>query len=422
MSGMGPLDGVLVALSIIPLASEFLSSGPSDSVRVSIGAGSPATGAVDPGMGGAVPVVTLFDNNGIPIGRKKSTNFDLLNVDNMQKVGIGNKLDIDVPQNFEHRGGSAQPEYLSLSAVDGDALCISFIYVSIPSGGPKYVWYGDSGLSCGAEHGFHWYESHTMVGSYEEDKPYYPRCTWIDADGTGGVLTKGIGIHLESFVPTPERVVSYARDRKRLCNSPPRFHAYPEFDPNHPIWYFAQQPRYDANQVDMNASTIIADPKYWAQTKIVRYAGDSDQYVGLNVKRRGRRGERDAAAARPDARPSSPSSSSSSSPPPSRRPPHSGPRKRWPNPDHLVSSTIESHSARALCESPSSWGRDFVAHKEGLFCDMQRRALHRICASDADSGCFDTGTNMMRLGKGNSKRDESGTPIVQKRYTHVEHW
>lgn len=89
-----------------------------------------------------------------------------------------------------------------------------------------------------------------------------------------------------------------------------------------------------------------------------------------------------------------------------------GPVRRSPF-DSLVVSDIATANATQLCESETSWGPDFVATSEGVYCDMQTRETLPICGPGAEKGCFDLASNTMQ------KRDGSK---IHKRYSSIDHW
>lgn len=74
-----------------------------------------------------------------------------------------------------------------------------------------------------------------------------------------------------------------------------------------------------------------------------------------------------------------------------------------------------------LCESPTSYGPDFVALQEGKFCDMETKTLWSLCGDDQAVDCFDTGAHDIRLTKRLGKR---AVPALagMKSYTQVTDW
>lgn len=87
------------------------------------------------------------------------------------------------------------------------------------------------------------------------------------------------------------------------------------------------------------------------------------------------------------------------------------------NDTSLVTSSIPSHSAVELCESPNSSGPDFVSLKEGLYCDMTTRQVRPVCSLDnLSQDCFNldiVGKTIHGLFDGN---------VVQKTFSRVVEW
>ena len=101
------------------------------------------------------------------------------------------------------------------------------------------------------------------------------------------------------------------------------------------------------------------------------------------------------------------------------RPRHRHQRQRQPSKrspalrSKLVSSAHEKHSARALCESETSHGPDFLSRSEGLFCDMGSKRVWPVCGTgEVEVGCYDLGNHSLV-----AKGEEEG-----RGYAHVEEW
>ena len=91
----------------------------------------------------------------------------------------------------------------------------------------------------------------------------------------------------------------------------------------------------------------------------------------------------------------------------------------------VVISTSPNHSAKELCNSPTSWGHDFVSVTEQLFCDMSAKRLWPVCGVKTRAGCFDRETNTMRpLDKSMlAKRGNDAVESVPKKvYRKALHW
>ena len=64
----------------------------------------------------------------------------------------------------------------------------------------------------------------------------------------------------------------------------------------------------------------------------------------------------------------------------------------------LIVSNVSSHSARALCESKTSYGPDFVSYSEQMFCDIDAKLLWPVCNDDEQEyGCFDLNAESLSI-------------------------
>lgn len=183
---------------------------------------------------GAAPGIHLFDFQGKTIGIEKAS---------------GDKIEKGVPHTIavNHRllndNAAAQAEYMSVVQGGNDALCISYITATLPSGGVQYTWNGDIGFQCGAP----WIYGNTTFSSSSQGM-YQPRCNWIDGDNSDGSNTVAMGIHLPSFVTNQDRVDHYNKDNDMMCKSDPRFKLYgkKELSVEDAIPYF-KSPVFDLN-------------------------------------------------------------------------------------------------------------------------------------------------------------------------------
>lgn len=93
-------------------------------------------------------------------------------------------------------------------------------------------------------------------------------------------------------------------------------------------------------------------------------------------------------------------------PPPTRRllrrqqRPQQGAKQPSPFHDKLILSNSKHHSAKGLCESPTSAGPDFVSLDEQLFCDMQTKKIWPLCGAGKTTGCFDQKSYKVVAGPG----------------------
>ncbi|KAH9873236.1 hypothetical protein J1614_005634 [Plenodomus biglobosus] len=89
--------------------------------------------------------------------------------------------------------------------------------------------------------------------------------------------------------------------------------------------------------------------------------------------------------------------------------------------DRLTISHHAEHSARELCEMNNSWGPDFVAVEERLYCDMCERELYPTCEHAGQENCFDVETRKVK-GRGVSERDGGPVASLDKDYVDVQVW
>ncbi|KAF2834766.1 hypothetical protein M501DRAFT_963863 [Patellaria atrata CBS 101060] len=282
----------------------------------------------------------------------------------------GSFLDVEVSHDTE--GDTRQAEYLSVSKGGDDALCIAYITVTWPDGGQR-SWMGDVGKKCGS----HWYPSHTIVDGYDSK----PACMWIDGDQSYGILTEGFGVHITDFTPTQERVDAYNENPDLICKSKPRFHIYDDLTSDMYLPFFNPPLEYEPGTLlDIDTSKVFVDgdstgslPPKKRSTPIQRRNGT----ISSNNFMRNR----------------------------------------------LVSSRDPSQSARELCDSPTSFGPDFVSYAEGVFCDMLTKELWPLCSEQHRAACFDTNTKTMRPGMGIRGRDgSSGREVPEKSYDRTDEW
>lgn len=213
------------------------------------------------------------------------------------------------------------------------------------------------GQSCGRD----WYYSNIIVGN-EHHKPY---CTWIDQDHSNDIKTSALQIHMEDFV---DLTSDLSDDAACWCN--------------YPTMLFKERHTYQFNKYG-NDIWNNAKPDKPGEYDIWNgpNKGDWGLESGQIKKRTVRNHRRDASSVKAFT--------------------------------HLVASLHDSHSAHRLCESETSHGPDFVSLSEGVFCDMQTKALWPLCSEDGLSiECYHWDTHSL----------VTGTERVAKNYTHVEQW
>jgi hypothetical protein len=88
--------------------------------------------------------------------------------------------------------------------------------------------------------------------------------------------------------------------------------------------------------------------------------------------------------------------------------------------NQLIVSNFTSQPAEELCNSPTSWGPDFVG-PDGKFCDMSSKTLMPLCSSQDIDGCVEVDESGGKLLKRMSIAKRA-TNVVHKSYKHVSKW
>ncbi|KAL9123834.1 MAG: hypothetical protein Q9217_006776 [Psora testacea] len=367
---------------------------------------------------GNQPGIGLYDIVGRQIGTTHGSG---------QIIKDGDFIDISVP--FNKGVGKKPTEYISVTDGGDDALCIAYIAITQPDG-TKKAWYGDLAKTCGAP----WYHSLLKTG----DDDYQPSCIWIDRNRSNGTclgslreysctyvstvkfrirllpfdchseaslssstlqqLTstcdtglpyQGLGIHITDFAATEARAKQYDENRDLMCKAAPRFRMYENMNSADTIPYFDPPLEYvDKDLTDVDPKAVM-DMNRWKLPK-----------EGKNINN---------GVIHSDPKPKL-----------LRRQTHA-----MNSTSTVIISTSPNHSAKELCNSPSSWGYDFVSVAEQLFCDMSERQLWPVCGVKKRAGCFDRETSTMKplIGSGLSIRDRVSAPAPPKKsYGKTLHW
>lgn len=362
--------------------------GPKISTNVRIGIGKTNS---DVNMGGSVPHVALWDDNGHRIGQYKG--------DRNGHLDIGSETNFPIEHSqTEPSFTNAQATYLTLSMMEKDAICVSYISLTWPNG-VNYMFFGDVGYQCGVD----WYYSDLIVDA----GGYQPRCIWLDKDKSNGLHFQGMGLHITDFFATSERAKEYQDIPDAMCKSTPRFQMYPNLLPDQWHSFYLPPLEYYDNHTDTDYNRVIN-----AKGKKIGYQPP------FEFKKR-------------DLETSRSSSRSNSAP-------RSSKRNTNPQPSHLIVSEFDQQSAAELCGSEQSFGPDFVSVAEGIFCDMSAKEAWPLCDAAAAivHGCFDLDTKQMVVsegegegeGEGSSlsspqRRDEhSGRIVPVKSYDSIAQW
>jgi hypothetical protein len=330
---------------------------------------------------GHAPHVAGFDINGNLIGSVKGGD----------DIAQGAPYDAKIEMKADGSDGSgAQAEYISLSQAGVDAICIAGISVTWPDG-LEFAWYGDVAEFCGAP----WYHSTTILSSKDL---YKPKCVWIDGDATNGIKTKGIGIHIPSFVATAERAESMTADKDLWCNVAPRLKFYDDLSRESALPVFKPYAEFEQGTlVDVDPAKIKDSANWHTPEWALDKKGRKDDKRSVDFE-----GETTVNGTNAEL-------NSNQS------------RIRFHG--QLNKSGSAQHSAKELCESKTSFGPDFVNVEEGYFCDMDAKRAWPLCNEVTTNNCFDNAANRMVGGKKNSRRDDvTGERIIHKRYDKVSQW
>ncbi|KAM7183338.1 hypothetical protein V8F33_013645 [Rhypophila sp. PSN 637] len=369
MSAAGIIEGIAligVVITTVPVLSDLFNPKPDKStttkVRLVAGDGDFTEGNI--------PHVALFDRSGSSIG------FSDVGKNGFKSsiLSKGQPHDLSITQEDTDSAANGA-EYLSMTASGNNAVCISIVTVTTPSG-VQYSWMGDVAKQCGAPWSYG-----NVVASISTKGEVRPACIWLDLDATNGLKTKGVGMHLPSFQSNELREADFRNHTDKMCKSDPRFKVYEELTSLDPIPYFVE-PVYNFTSL-LDFGNQALNKTNW-DTKPI-----PDEFLDMFGKKK-----RETQAARIE---------------------------ETKRPAHLVVTSFGAHSARELCESSSSWGPDLVNPEEGYYCDMESKTLWAVCDKDGEgnkkAGCFDMNTNRLRLGgKWRLGRREG------KKYTHVKRW
>ena len=305
---------------------------------------------------GNKPGVHLYDVMGRSIGSTGGSKHS--------KILDRDFMDISVP--FDYGVGKKPTEYLSIANGGDDALCIAYIALTQPDGDKK-AWYGDIAKSCGAD----WYHSQLKTG----DDDYQPACIWIDRDHSYGLRFQGLGLHINDFAATKERAEQYNDDNDLMCKAAPRLRMYTAMNDKDPIPFFSPPLEYNTTGLVDVDPAVVMDKSHWALPNdgpnIKKSVVDADQ-APIPSRRLLRRQQR----------------------------PQNGFTQPSQFDDKLILSSSKHHSAKMLCESPTSVGPDFVSLDEQLFCDMHLKKTWQLCGAGNATGCFDQKTYKVIAGPG----------------------
>ena len=185
-----------------------------------------------------------------------------------------------------------------------------------------------------------------------------------------------------------------------MCKADPRFKLYEKMTPDDPISYFDPPLDYTPKDLTDPDPKAVLDKKRWKVSEKISPRPEHDKPDWNVIGPRGGN-------------------------------PRNFPRARPAKMDDstVVISKSTGHSAKELCNSPTSWGHSFVSVAEHLFCDMDQRKLWPLCGggtNETRAGCFDHEKSKMVFGTpsglGNKAVKMANTAQPEKTYAKTLHW
>jgi len=419
---------VLIAagiVSVYPLAKSFFPEKVAHSHVVRIGLGSfndsvhievvtPDLAGQDPG--GWIPFASLYNSRGEMIGYDTSD------------ITTG-------AESFQDRSiiSTTQPEYIKLTSptIRTDASCIAYVTITASSNDLRN-WNADSARACGKT----WYPS-TMNHPGTDD--FRPPCFWMSSNPKFPAA-HAVSWKLTDFAPKgSDRAMAIGQqwidDPPTLCQAPGRMQYYKYARPDKCVPYFPNALQHDP--VDYTD----ADREYVKHGHRQRCpdAGLPDNDVILY--------DNDGNALPPVEYPQPPPPEPEVTLTPQEQHEVKGEEMRNPREgiirrdeaqkflragdralemcDHqVVISHLRGHSAKEVCESPTSFGPDFVAIREGpagIYCDMCEHKWYHICRHRHQTRCWDSETTKLRMPH-RRKREEGVLYPEDKVYKRVMRW
>ncbi|KAJ4305968.1 hypothetical protein N0V88_000758 [Collariella sp. IMI 366227] len=304
------------AIGLIPMFSDMFGSQDRAASVIKVTVGLDMEGCLS-NAGRDLPDVRLFNEGGEFLGISADPG----------KIKDGSTATIKV----KHKDDNTQQATYALFSANNNAICISALTITWPSG-DEYAWLSNWGEACGGA----WYYSNVYVKGTSHQPPLP-----VDRRQRRPAYP-GFQIHWPEFVtkadvatPPPHATEEY------LCNAGPPFKLYTHPDP--------------------------LGITLWKKTN----------------KRGGREITHSSAPPQPTAStpgaaaPPAPKPDLSTSPAPVSLPLPTPSHSRFA--DFLVVSQESKHSAKQLCESTTSAGPDFASEQEQLFCRMSDKTLWQFC-------------------------------------------
>jgi hypothetical protein len=370
---------ITTGIFLYPVIDSLIKPNPDKATLVHFTLGS--TGLHDDSgpMGGSVPTVAVYTEDGTQIGISYGSSKKAWSAGSEKYVTINPNKGMD----------GRQATYVTVVTGGNDALCISALSVAWPDGTAPKVWLGDMGQKCATTEGPFWANSATQTGS---DPQFQSKCVWIDGDGTDGITTKGFSLHIVDFgrtdgattnngEPTTNPVADqWNENNDLLCKAPGRMNFSSNFQADTYPWIYQPPLQYNTDGTDKDPNAVLngvcnPDPEFLqsqCSTTAPNKKPESDAPVSKRYSQSRRLSKRSTQMSRT-----------------------------------LVHSSSAAHSAEELCNHPASISPSFVSYQEGKFCDMVTRTLWPLCSQTAKSGCYDARLNRLVI---NSKRLKSSLP------------
>lgn len=356
------MNAIINVGSLIPFAISLSDSlkgaqNVDSSTSVEIGAGI-GPGGAQGDFGGAVPAVSIWNEEGARLGQYKPSKNEKIT------AGTSNSKPITVTQN---EGATGQPEYILLTTVNTDAICIT--YVTVSGNGVSWNWMGDVGYTCGGD----WYPSTAKFGSDN----YQPKCTWIDSDHSDGLHFIAMSMHMPDFNGDQALVDEYNQNNPNLCNSKARFMQWGQLsvDPGYnsipPMFSPPLQYNSDGSDVDFTALFKPGKVNKRDMASATNSTGNMDGSIN--------------------------------------------------QPGHVIISDYKAHNASEVCGSSTSRGPSFVSTQDGTYCDMSDKTTYPVCSATVTTGCFNVDTKQL-IGKSRRHARELEAREVSKQYDTSDRW
>ena len=195
---------------------------------------------------------------------------------------------------------------------------------------------------------------------------YQSKCAWVDSDHSNNIRAQGLSLHMRDFGNDKGMAAEWQQNTDTLCKLQPRmtfwYTIYGNSDLVAPGEIFSPPLTYVQDGDNMGADD---DPSKLVYRKTSLFPDNGNEVPGQKrdkLSGKSRLGRRE---------------------------------NRNPQPGHLVISNSDQHSAKHLCEHPTSLGPDFVSVPENVFCDMAVGEWWPLCTGNVTLHCFDLNTKTL---------------------------